>query len=51
MTAIASVLARMFPESSRQASILKQVALLFGAGSFVSLLLMTYGLDLSPGLF
>jgi hypothetical protein len=31
--------------------ILKQLALLFAAGLFVSLLMLTYGVDLSPGLF
>jgi len=31
--------------------LLKQLALLCAAGLFVSLLMLTYGLDLSPGLF
>ena len=31
--------------------ILKQLALLCAAGLFVSLLMLTYGLDLSPGFF
>lgn len=31
--------------------VLKQIALFCGAGLLVSLLLMTYGLDLSPGFF
>jgi ribose/xylose/arabinose/galactoside ABC-type transport system permease subunit len=31
--------------------ILKQIALLCGAGLLVSLLMLTYGIDLSPGLF
>ena len=31
--------------------ILKQIALFFGAGLLISLLLLTYGLDLSPGFF
>jgi ribose/xylose/arabinose/galactoside ABC-type transport system permease subunit len=31
--------------------ILKQIALLCAAGLFVSLLMLTYGLDLSPGFF
>jgi hypothetical protein len=30
---------------------LKQIALLCGAGLFVTLLLLTYGVDLSPGFF
>jgi len=31
--------------------ILKQLALLCAAGLFVSLLMLTYGVDLSPGFF
>jgi len=31
--------------------ILKQIALLCAAGLFVSLLMLSYGLDLSPGFF
>ena len=31
--------------------ILKQLALLCAAGLFVSVLIMTYGVDLSPGFF
>ena len=31
--------------------ILKQLALLCAAGLFVSLLMLTYGIDLSPGFF
>jgi hypothetical protein len=51
MTAIANVLARVFPQSSPQTDALRQVALLCGAGLLVLLLLMTYGVDLSPGFF
>jgi hypothetical protein len=51
MTAIARVFARVFPASSLQANVLKQVALFVGAVLFVSLLSMTYGLDLSAGFF
>jgi hypothetical protein len=51
MAAITKVLARAFPATATEATILKQLALLCGAGLFVSLLLMTYGLDLSPGFF
>jgi hypothetical protein len=51
MTAIASVLARVFSASSPQTDALKLVALFCGAGLLVSLLLMTYGVDLSPGFF
>jgi hypothetical protein len=49
--AIASVLTRVFPAASWQATVLKQAALLFGAALLVWLLSMTYGLDLSAGLF
>ena len=51
MAAITKVLARAFPATATETDILKQLALLCGAGLLVSLLLMTYGLDLSPGFF
>ena len=51
MTAIAKVLARAFPSTSAEVEILKQIALFCGAGLLVSLLLLTYGVDLSPGFF
>jgi hypothetical protein len=50
MTAIAHALSRAF-QSTREIDILKQIALFCGAGLLVSLLCMSYGLDLSPGLF
>jgi hypothetical protein len=50
MTAIVHTLFRSF-HSVTEADVLKQIALLCGAGLLVSLLLMTYGLDLSPGFF
>jgi hypothetical protein len=37
--------------SASDFEILKQIALLCGAGLLVSLLMLTYGLDLSPGFF
>jgi hypothetical protein len=37
--------------SARQIETLKQLALLCGAGLLVSLLLLSYGVDLSPGFF
>jgi hypothetical protein len=40
-----------FPKESIEIEILKQVALFCGAGLLVSLLMLTYGLDLSVGLF
>jgi hypothetical protein len=51
MAAIARALSRAFPTTSLHAEALKQLALLCGASLLVSLLLMTYGLDLSPGFF
>jgi hypothetical protein len=51
MAVITRVLARAFPATAAETGILKQLALLCGAGLLVSLLCMTYGLDLSPGLF
>jgi hypothetical protein len=51
MATIARVLARALPKESLEIEILKQLALFCGAGLLVSLLMMTYGLDLSPGLF
>jgi hypothetical protein len=50
MTAIAHTLIRTF-RSAREIDVLKQIAMLCGAGLLVSLLALTYGLDLSPGLF
>jgi hypothetical protein len=51
MAAITRVLARAFPATATEADILEQLALLCGAGLLVSLLAMTYGVDLSPGFF
>jgi hypothetical protein len=51
VAAITKVLARAFPATANEIGILKQFALLCGAGLLVSLMLMTYGLDLSPGFF
>jgi hypothetical protein len=50
MTAIAHALSRAL-HSAGEFDILRQIALLCGAGLLVSLLYLTYGLDLSPGLF
>jgi hypothetical protein len=50
MAAITKVLIRAFPATTAD-DILKQLALLCGAGLLVSLLALTYGLDLSPGFF
>jgi hypothetical protein len=51
MAAIARLLARRVPATQVEAATLKQLALFAGAGLLVSLLMMTYGLDLSPGFF
>jgi hypothetical protein len=52
MAAIARALHRAFPAtSSAEIDTLRQLALVAGAGLLVSLLMMTYGLDLSPGFF
>jgi hypothetical protein len=50
MTAIARALSRAFINVN-EADTLKQLLLFCLAGLFVSVLLMTYGVDLSPGLF
>jgi hypothetical protein len=51
MAAIARVLSRAFPANQVEIETLKQLAMLCGAGLLLSLLFMTYGLDLSPGFF
>jgi hypothetical protein len=51
MTAIAKFLARKIPGTATEADVLRQAALFCCAGLFVFVLLKTYGLDLSPGLF
>ena len=50
MSAIGRVLSRTLVTVSEN-EILKQIALLCGAGLLVSLLMLTYGIDLSPGFF
>jgi hypothetical protein len=50
MTAIVHALSRTF-HSAKEIDALRQIALLCGAGLLVSLLLLTYGVDLSPGFF
>ena len=50
MTAIARALSRAFV-SVNEADTLKQLLLFCLAGLLVSVLLMTYGIDLSPGFF
>lgn len=51
MAAFVRAFSRAFPTSLLAAQILKQFLLLGCAGLFVSVLLLTYGLDLGPGFF
>lgn len=51
MTAIAKYLASKVPATYSESDILRQATLFFGAALFVFALSLTYGLDLSPGLF
>jgi hypothetical protein len=51
MATIAKILARRVPATQAESDILKQVALFCCAGLLVSILMMTYGVDLSPGFF
>jgi hypothetical protein len=50
MTAIARRLSRAFVAAS-EIEVFKELVLFCAAGLFVSLLMLTYGLDLSPGFF
>jgi hypothetical protein len=51
MAAIAKVIARAFPAKSPEAEVIKQIALLCCAGLLISVLMMTYGLDIGAGFF
>jgi hypothetical protein len=51
MATIARITARKVPATEAEAGVLKQVALFCCAGLLVSLLMMSYGVDLSPGFF
>jgi ribose/xylose/arabinose/galactoside ABC-type transport system permease subunit len=51
MTALAKSIARAFSANSPQINILRQLLLFALAGLFVSVLIASYGLDLSPGFF
>ena len=51
MAAIARAFSRVFPVSILESDALKQLLLLGCAGLLVSVLIMTYGVDLSPGFF
>jgi hypothetical protein len=51
MTALAKAVSRAFLSTRDGNETLKQIALFCAAGLFVSVLLLAYGVDLSPGLF
>jgi hypothetical protein len=51
MAAIASVLSNAFPKTESEVEVLWTVALFCGVGLTVSLLMASYGLDLSPEFF
>jgi ribose/xylose/arabinose/galactoside ABC-type transport system permease subunit len=51
MATIARLLARRIPASQFETDVLKQLTLFACAALVVSFLMMTYGLDLSPGFF
>jgi hypothetical protein len=51
MTAIAKAISNAFPTTSPDVEILKSVALLCGIGLVVSLMAMSFGLDMSAGFF
>jgi hypothetical protein len=48
---IVRLLTRKFASTDSEIEVLKQIALFSGAGLLVSLVLMTYGHDLSLGFF
>ena len=51
MTAIAKTPSRVLPATQTEIETLKAIAVFCGAGLVVSLLLATYGLDISVGFF
>jgi len=51
MAALAKTIARAFPQNSLRAGLLRQLLLFALASLFVAVLVATYGIDLSPGLF
>jgi hypothetical protein len=51
MTAIARVLARRLPANQAEVETLKTIGMFCGVGLLVSLMLASYGLDLSAGFF
>ena len=51
MTAIGRAVSNVFRSATNDNDAFRQIALLSAAGLFVSLLMLTYGVDLSPGFF
>ena len=51
MTAFAKAVSRVFLSTFDENETLKQIVLFCAAGLLVSVLLLTYGVDLSPGFF
>ena len=51
MTALVQVFSRLSSNKDFETETLKILAMICGAGLFVSVLYATYGLDLSPGFF
>jgi hypothetical protein len=51
MTAFAKAVSRAFLSTLDENETLKQIVLFCAAGLLVSVLLLTYGVDLSPGFF
>jgi hypothetical protein len=51
MAAIARVVSRAIHTASADIDILRQIVFFCAAGLLVSLLFLTYGVDLSPGFF
>jgi len=51
MSAFTRAISRAFLSTSSDDDVFKQIVLCCAAGLFVSVLLLTYGIDLSPGFF
>jgi|tagenome__1003787_1003787.scaffolds.fasta_scaffold20148923_1 hypothetical protein len=51
MAPLARTIARAFPANSLRLGILRQLLLFVLASLFVAVLVASYGIDLSPGLF
>ena len=51
MISVVQTMSRAFHSARDEIDILKEITLFCGAGLLVSLLLLSYGLDLGPGFF